>query len=123
VTNPDEMVREFHETHGAAIAIDPRNWGEDRIRLLESEVQELVEAIRSGDPVAILHECADVVYCCYGNAVAAGYLLGPVLVEVHRANMSKDGCTGGPHGKAIKGTRYIPADIPAEMHRLPERDT
>lgn len=111
-----QKVAEFHRVKGAAIALPVDEWGESRRDLLAEECAELIEALESGDPVAIMHESADVAYVAFGNAVALGYELSPVLAEIHRANMSK---ASDPNGKlahkAHKGAGYVPADVAGYM--------
>lgn len=111
-----QKVAEFHQAKGAAIAEPVGEWGDSRIDLLLEECQELADAIASGDPVAIMHESADVAYVAFGNAVALGYELSPVIAEIHRANMSK---ASDPNGKlahkARKGAGYVPADVAEYM--------
>lgn len=110
------MVTEFHRAKGAAVCRPVREWSASRINLLREECMELIKAIESGDPVAIMHESTDVVYVAMGNAVALGYELFPVFREVHRANMSK---VSDPDGtlshKAHKGADYVPANIADAM--------
>lgn len=120
-----QMVAEFHRVKGAAIARPVAEWGESRADLLVEECVELVDAIASGDPVAIMHESADVIYVAAGNAVALGYEISPVLREVHRANMSKASDTDGKLShKGHKGAGYVSADVAGVMVplALPAKD-
>lgn len=119
------MVTEFHRAKGAAVCRPASEWSASRINLLREECMELIKALESGDPFAIMHESADVVYVAVGNAVALGYEFLPVFREVHRANMSK---TSDPDGnlshKAHKGADYVPANVEGVMESTaPVADT
>lgn len=110
------MVREFHEVKGAAIAAPIGEWVASRTALFAEESAELVEALGGHDPVAVMHEAADVVYVAYGHAVALGYDLTPVIAEVHRANMSKASDSDGTLShKGHKGAGFRKADVAAVL--------
>jgi predicted HAD superfamily Cof-like phosphohydrolase len=113
-----EQVTEFHEVFGVAIGAP---WTPElielRIALLQEELQELVVALRSGDPVAVAQESADLGYVLYGTTISLGIDLGAAVTEVHAANMSKLGADGRPirraDGKILKGPNYRPPNMTA----------
>ena len=69
-------VRLFHLAFGQVVG-DGFAWRDAELRhfLRDEELREAAEALRSGDPVAIAGELADVVYVTYGDAVACGFTL------------------------------------------------
>jgi predicted HAD superfamily Cof-like phosphohydrolase len=82
-----------------------------RVRLLEEECRELVDAIREGDLAHIAKEAADLAYVLRGTTEAYGLDLETAVEEVHASNMTKLGADGkpvyAPSGKAIKGPGYM----------------
>jgi len=86
-----------------------------RFDLLAEEVGELADAIREQDVVAVADALGDVVYAAYGAAITYGIDLDAVLLEVHRANMSKLDADGRPvfdrNGKVAKSPEYCPPDV------------
>lgn len=125
--SPARLLNEFHRAFGLHHQDRPGDPPEDvqdlRQRLLEEEVGELGEAVRSGDVVGIAHELADVVYVAYGTALTYGIDLDAVLAEVHRSNMTKLDRDGRPvrraDGKVVRSDRYRPPDVAGV---LSERD-
>lgn len=117
--SPWRFVRRFHQVFGLGHPerpeLLPAEVGGHRQLLLEEEVAEVAEAVRSGELHEIAHELADVVYVAYGTAISYGIDLDEVLAEVHRANMSKLGLDGRPilraDGKVQKGPDFRPADV------------
>jgi predicted HAD superfamily Cof-like phosphohydrolase len=87
--------------------------------LLDEEVDELRDAVRAADVVAIADALADIVYIACGTAQALGIPFDDVFAEVHRANMSKLGADGRPilraDGKILKGPAYTPPDVAAVL--------
>ena len=115
-----ELLAEFHEAFGQPFGHGPGPETKAlRKKLHGEEHQELIDAIDSGDLVAIAHELADVVYVAYGTAHSLGIPLDAVIAEVHRANMTKLGPDGKPlmreDGKVIKSPSYVPPDIGAVL--------
>lgn len=94
-----------------------------RIRLMDEELNEVVEALNLRDPALLAHELADLLYVVFGTAVAFGIPIAEVFATVARANMSKiDTATGKPHvvenGKVKKGPDYYdPTDEILEIVR------
>lgn len=116
--SPAAYLAEFHRAFDLPRQdrpeLVPAEVASARQRLLDEEISEVAEAVRSGDLAAIAHELADVVYVAYGTALAYGIDLDAVLAEVHRANMSKLGPDGQPvvvNGKVQKGAGYRPPDV------------
>lgn len=112
-----QMVREFHEKAGAAIANAPVKvvWPEIlnlRIALIEEELGELHQAMRAHDAVEIADAIGDLLYVVLGTAVSCGIDIEPIFEEIHRSNMSKfiDGHRRAD-GKWIKGPSYSPANL------------
>ncbi len=84
-----------------------------RIRLINEETAELVEAIGQGSLKEIAKEMADVLYVVLGTVVAFGLQnqMGAIFDEVHQSNMAKMDGKGkfemsGPQGKVLKGKNY-----------------
>lgn len=79
-----------------------------RLRLLDEEHDELVEAVRWGDRRIIAKEIADLVYVAVGTAVAYGLPFDEVWDIVHEANMSKlaDKASVREDGKVLKSDTY-----------------
>lgn len=118
---PEEMLREFHETAGLRLPDHPTfdigaEFVSDEVRqkMLDSEVQELRDAVAAGNLTEIADALADIVYVAVGTAVTYGIPFDAVFTEVHRSNMTKF-LPGGPvineDGKIVKGTGYKPPRI------------
>jgi predicted HAD superfamily Cof-like phosphohydrolase len=116
---PEEMLREFHE---AAHQVGG-GFGTARLRqeLLDSEVQELRDAIAAGDRVLAADALADIVYVAVGTAVRLGIPFDKVLAEVHRSNMTKliPPIELRADGKILKGPHYEPPQIEAILADFP----
>jgi NTP pyrophosphatase (non-canonical NTP hydrolase) len=88
-----------------------------RVQLIVEELAEVVQALKSGDTVQVLHELADLRYVVDGTALAFGLgeVLVPAIREVHRANMSKLGADGKPifneAGRVVKSDQFKKADV------------
>lgn len=114
-----EMVREFHQTYGVRIQLQPALPHEVRrdLRwdLLREEFEELRQAETANDLVAVADALADMLYIIHGTALEYGIPLDAVVAEVHRSNMSKLGADGKPilreDGKVLKGPGYFKPDI------------
>lgn len=115
MTNEQRMVAEFHETFEIAAETRPIIPDEPtcslRVRLIQEEFDELQEALRQRDPVAVAKELADLLYVVYGTAVSCGIDMEPVFREVHRSNMSKVGGHKRADGKWVKPATYSPARL------------
>ena len=111
-----EQTKEFHQKFDVPILSNPCI-PKDRVRLrqdiLEEEVEELWEAIKSNDIAGVLDALTDIKYVVNGTALEFG--LGDVFKaaydEVHASNMSKLGKDGKPFlredGKVLKGPDYF----------------
>lgn len=115
------MVREFHEAFGHPVQTTP-NLDDTglcglRVSLLDEELQELTEAMVSGDPVATLDALCDLQYVLDGAFLALGFhkVKDAAMQEIHRSNMSKLGSDGKPikrgDGKILKGPNFTPPDL------------
>lgn len=73
------LVAEFHRIFGCAtdvpLASAPDELIDLRIDLLEEELRESIEAMQSGDVLAVARELADLAYVTAGTAVAFGLTL------------------------------------------------
>jgi predicted HAD superfamily Cof-like phosphohydrolase len=108
-----EMVAEFHHKVGSPVLSTPSQISAERSafreKLMSDEVKEYKEGADIADLENIAKELADILYTTYGTILEHGLQdkMPEIFAEVHRSNMSKD--YSGV--KAIKGPRYIPADI------------
>lgn len=94
------MVQQFHAYLGFTVGWTPAiRDGELRVRLLEEECAETVEAIEAGDLVKAIDGLCDLIYVALGTAVTFGIPLADFFDEVHRTNMLKVGIVDG---KGIK---------------------
>jgi len=86
-----------------------------RKRLIEEEVNELMEAIRTYNKADILKELVDIVVVCVGMADTYGWNFDEAFQRVHQSNMSKVGKSGKPKyrsdGKVLKPDNYVPPDL------------
>ena len=93
-----EKVAEFHRTFGAPILDTPQIPSEERcnlrVNLLQEELNELSDAIKTGDIVEIADALADIQYVLSGAVLEFGLKdrFSPLFDEVQRSNMSK-ACT------------------------------
>lgn len=119
ITNLDK-VKKFHEAFN--MKVSPTNKPDItdsdallRMRLIDEEYKEVIEAIELRDPYKIAKELADLLYVVYGTAVSFGIDLDEVFDIVHRSNMTKLGEDGKPiyrdDGKILKSENYVPADL------------
>lgn len=113
--DPTPLVIAFHEKYGQAI--EPRPILPDdetlsfRLELAKEELIELEEAIEMRDLYKLADALGDKVYIDYGTALVCGIPLSPVLVEIHRSNMTKDINPKG--GKPLKGSSFKEPQLPA----------
>lgn len=104
---PQQMVKEFIATSGQ----DPNP--DTYKQLIQEEYLELFFTTLRKDE---LKELADLVYVCYGYAIACGYDLDKALAKVHDNNMGrmfqKDGTIKRREdGKIIKNPDYPKVDL------------
>jgi predicted HAD superfamily Cof-like phosphohydrolase len=118
-----DMVCEFYETFGKQFPSSPfaEGWKEStslQLKFVAEELNELSEAIASGDQAHIFKEMCDLQYVVSGMFVSTGlwYLHNPGMLAVHMSNMSK--LHGGKvvrreDGKILKGPDYKEPDMKA----------
>jgi len=126
MTDPQSLVRQFHKAMGLHHIDDPApdddKTADRRYALIREEAYEVgYELLERGGRTAIAHELADLAYVVYGTAEEYGIDLGPVIEEIHRANMSKLDDQGQPikdeRGKVLKGPNYTKPDVAAVLER------
>jgi predicted HAD superfamily Cof-like phosphohydrolase len=115
------LVEEFHRTFGLMVADRPVARIPDevldlRVRLLEEELREYRLAAEAGDLVAVADGLTDLLYVLFGAYVTHGlqHLAEPLLVEVHRSNMTKLDEAGRPilrNGKVQKSSRFSAPEL------------
>jgi predicted HAD superfamily Cof-like phosphohydrolase len=114
-----QLVEEFHRASGLPVKARPdlsdERVNELRLQLLQEELNELQDAIESGDTVAALDALVDLQYVLDGAFLSLGFSKHPAFEEVHRSNMSKLDDQGLPirraDGKILKGPNYSPPDL------------
>jgi len=85
-----------------------------RIKLMTSELSELIDAIANDDLIEIADGIADLIYVVKGTALTYGIDIEPIFNEVQRSNMSK--CIDGKlikdaSGKVMKPDTYSPPQL------------
>lgn len=121
-----DCVAEFHTTYGLPIhdapSIKDGRTNTLRIGLLQEELNELKEALDTGDETGVLDALTDLQYVLDGAYLSLGFhqLKDAAMAEVQRSNMSKLGADGKPvirpeDGKILKGPNYSPPDLQAVM--------
>lgn len=111
--NIEESVRTFMDAVGQAE--DDGKYAFDlRLRLLEEEFNEFMEALDWGDDVFIAKEAADLVYVVVGTCISRGIPFNEVFAALQTSNMSKIGPDGTvtkrEDGKILKGDHFQPAE-------------
>lgn len=111
-------LKEFHEKFShyaqcqpnATVRPEIKNL---RIKLMEEELQETIQAINKEDIIELADGLADLLYVVFGTALAYGIPIDKVFAEVHRSNMTKSMLKDEKSipGKTIKGPDYSPANI------------
>lgn len=91
-----------------------------RIKLMSSELSELIDAIAANDIVEIADGIADLIYVVKGTAITYGIDIEPIFNEVQRSNMSK--CIDGKlikdaSGKVMKPDTYSPPQLKPLLDR------
>ena len=84
-----------------------------RSDLMEEELKELVDAMRTGDMINIADGLADLLYVTFGTAVVYGIPIDKVFRQVHNNNMSKivHGIVESASGKVLKPKGFKPVDL------------
>ena len=85
-----------------------------RIKLMCSELSELIDAMASNNLIGIADGIADLIYVVKGTAITYGIDIEPIFNEVQRSNMSK--CIGNKlikdsSGKVLKPNSYSPPQL------------
>ena len=111
--NIEESVRTFMNAVGQGK--DEGKYAFDlRLRLLEEEFNEFMEALDWGDDVFIAKEAADLVYVVVGTCISRGIPFNEVFAALQASNMSKIGPDGTvttrEDGKILKGEHFQPAE-------------
>ena len=120
--NTLDDVRKFHETYGLPVKQQPDIGDEKvnmlRINLLQEELDEMKEALETGDIVEVLDALTDLQYVLDGAYLSFGLhsIKDKAFSEVQRSNMSKLGEDGKPivrkeDGKILKGPNYFKPDL------------
>ena len=86
-----------------------------RISLVNEELEEFKEAIKSNDLKEVADALTDILYVTYGAGHAFGVNLDKCFEEVQQSNMSKLSEDGKPiyneAGKVMKGPKYFKPDL------------
>jgi hypothetical protein len=104
-----EFRRPWSDTPTACIPVDE---AERRLKLIRDEVNELEEALITGDTIGAFDAVLDITYAVIGAAGCFGMAgaLEEGFTEVHRSNMTKErpgpGEVVGVNDKAVKGPNY-----------------
>ncbi|MEJ6490777.1 MazG nucleotide pyrophosphohydrolase domain-containing protein [Leucobacter sp. USCH14] len=114
-----DQVREFREACGDVVSYVPKLPNQATLRLgaklVQEEMQELIDAIIDADAPEVLDALGDILYLTYGLAVAAGYDLDEAFDRIHAANMAKVGADGKVRrredGKILKPDGWTPPDL------------
>ena len=95
IFDPYLAVKEFHRKFGFADGASPKmpdvKTRRFRMNLIDEESSELEFALKAGDLTKAADAIADLLYVTYGTAVSLGIDIRPIIEEVHRANMQKEG--------------------------------
>jgi predicted HAD superfamily Cof-like phosphohydrolase len=109
----EAAVRTFMDAAGQGKS-DGKDVFDLRIKLLDEEYYELIEALNYGDPVHIAKEMADLVYVVVGTAITMGIPFNEVFAALQASNMTKVGPDGKvtqrEDGKILKGDHFRPAE-------------
>lgn len=110
-------IMDFHQTFQCYIqrspnAVIPQDVKVVRQRILQEEVDELEDAAKKEDLVAVADALGDIIYVALGTVISYGLQdkFEKVFAEIHRANMSKLDEQGKPifrdDGKILKSKLY-----------------
>jgi len=117
------MLDEFHRACGYNHSPIPSVDDRDRVtlwtNLLREEVGELLEALESGNLVAVADGIGDSLYVLFGMSLAFGIPIQEVFSEIHASNLSKikRGTTWRPDGKVLRSDDYRKPDIRGIIER------
>ena len=112
-------VKTFMQTFGQEVKIKAE-FPEEKIvklryNLIQEELDELQNAIKTKDLKEIADALTDILYVTYGAGHAYGIDLDKCFGEVQKSNMSKLGEDGKPiyneKGKVMKGPKYFEPNL------------
>jgi len=112
-------VKTFMQTFGQEVKIKA-GFPEEKIvklryNLIQEELDELQNAIKTKDLKEIADALTDILYVTYGAGHAYGMDLDKCFKEVQKSNMSKLGEDGKPiyneKGKVMKGSKYFEPNL------------
>ena len=114
-----EKVGLFMKTFGQEVKIkaglSTEKINELRISLVNEELEEFKEAIKSNDLKEVADALTDILYVTYGAGHAFGINLDKCFEEVQQSNMSKLSEDGKPiyheAGQVMKGPKYFKPDL------------
>ena len=114
-----EKVELFMKTFSQEVKIkaglSTEKINELRISLVNEELEEFKEAIKSNDLKEVADALTDILYVTYGAGHAFGINLDKCFEEVQKSNMSKLSEDGKPiyneAGKVMKGPKYFKPDL------------
>jgi len=114
-----EKVGLFMRTFGQELKAKPGLSSEKinnlRINLINEELEEFKQAIKSNDLKEAVDALTDILYVTYGAGHAFGVNLDECFDEVQKSNMSKLDGDGKPiyneAGKVMKGPNYFKPDL------------
>ena len=114
-----EKVGLFMKTFGQEVKIkaglSTEKINELRISLVNEELEEFKEAIKSNDLKEVADALTDILYVTYGAGHAFGINLDKCFEEVQKSNMSKLSEDGKPiyneAGKVMKGPKYFKPNL------------
>ena len=112
-------VKTFMQTFGQEVKIKAefpeKKIVKLRYHLIEEELSELQNAIKTKDLKEIADALTDILYVTYGAGHAYGIDLDKCFKEVQKSNMSKLGEDGKPiyneKGKVMKGSKYFAPNL------------
>ena len=114
-----EKVKKFMLTFGQDVKAKP-SFPSDKIinlrcSLIEEELSELKEAVKSKDITEVADALTDILYVTYGAGHAYGIDLDKCFDAVQSSNMSKLGVDEKPiyndSGKVMKGPNYFKPNL------------
>jgi predicted HAD superfamily Cof-like phosphohydrolase len=131
-----QIVKDFHlkfnhPVHDKPVVFtrmsqeDRKEWAKlitFRLELISEELSELEAelfplfddldgTIRAPNHINVAAELADLIYVTMGLAVVLGIDIEDILMEIQRANISKEPNPGGSHLKPVKPSGWTPPDI------------
>jgi predicted HAD superfamily Cof-like phosphohydrolase len=114
-----QKVKKFMQIFGQDVKTKPsfptNKIVELRNLLIEEELSELKDAVKSKDITEVADALTDILYVTYGAGHAYGIDLDKCFNEVQNSNMSKLGEDGKPiyneSGKVMKGPNYFKPNL------------